>query len=158
MIFVSYHFGYLVGHHSCSLGANALDELEQVYHSLCLHPLHLSMCGNECSSPPHSITTHTINTTSFHHSTAPCANTTSLQQNDSSCDSLAHDYNRLVPRAHLHLLDQVCYLQHSSGGLRHAIFWPLHIMKLSDSESTLIGCFTLQDFHLPDGIVIADLL
>jgi len=34
---------YLVGHHPSSLYSHPLDELEQVHHSLCLHPLHLSM-------------------------------------------------------------------------------------------------------------------
>ena len=48
---------YLICHQSSSLGAASFDELEQVHHSLCLHPLHLSMCGNECPSPTHSITT-----------------------------------------------------------------------------------------------------
>ena len=47
---------YVVGQHCRSLESHALDKLEYIHHRLCLHPLHLSMCGNERSSPAHSIT------------------------------------------------------------------------------------------------------
>ena len=132
---------HLARDHSCFLGAHSLDELKQVHHSLCLHPLHLSMCGNECSSTTDSITAHCIIASYF-----ICYETNYLY-------SLAHDSNGLVSRAHLHLLHQVSHLQYPSGRLRDTILWPLHVLELSDAETAGTGRLC-HDLHLPDDIVV----
>ena len=115
----------LVSDQPSSLYPSSLDELEEVHHSLCLHPLHLSMCTYECASPANTITRGSTKLKTLSRTLAPL-------------DSLAHDYNGLVARAHLHFLHQVSHLQYTCGRLWHTILRPPHILELSHSEAILI--------------------
>ena len=75
--------------------------------------------------------------------------------------SLAHDYNGLVARAHLHLLHQISHLQYTCGRLWHTILRPPHVLELSHSEASLTDrhcCLVLDDAHLSDDVIIGVLL
>ena len=139
---------YLVSDQPSSLYPSSLDELEEVHHSLCLHPLHLSMCTYECASPANTITRGSTKLKTLSHTLAPL-------------DSLAHDYNGLVARAHLHLLHQISHLQHTCGRLWHTILRPPHVLELSHSEATLTdghSGLVLSHTELPHDVVVTVVL
>ena len=139
------NYTYLVSDQPSSLYPSSLDELEEVHHSLCLHPLHLSMCAYECASPANTITRGSTKLKSLSHTLAPL-------------DSLAHDYNGLVARAHLHLLHQISHLQNTCCRLWHTILRPPHVLELSHSEAIITrryGGLAVRDIHLHDNVVIA---
>ena len=79
-------------------------------------------------------------------------------------NSLAHDSNGLVSRAHLHLLHQVSHLQYPSGRLGDTILWPLHVLELGNSDtSRTTGInrhprLAVSDFKFPDDIISTNLL
>ena len=103
------------------------------------------MCTYECASPADTITRGSTKLKTLSHTLAPL-------------DSLAHDYNGLVARAHLHLLHQISHLQYTCGRLWHTILRPPHVLELSHSEAIITrrhGGLAVRDIHLPDNIVIA---
>ena len=103
------------------------------------------MCTYECASPSNTITRGSTKLKTLSHTLAPL-------------DSLAHDYNGLVARAHLHFLHQISHLQYTCGRLWHTILRPPHVLELSHSEAIITrrhGDLAVRDIHLPDNVVIA---
>ena len=52
---------YLVGDKTCPLKANWFDELEKIHYTFSFYTLHLSMDGEEATTPSNSITVYKRN-------------------------------------------------------------------------------------------------